>query len=72
MKPSTDRRSDKERRIATQKVSFPMHDCNGTVVTHDRRITADRRTEGLDVTLADMPIDTFNEYFKNFQQDDSQ
>ena len=72
MKPITERRSGNDRRVAKDKVSFPMRDHDGILVTQDRRATADRRTEGLEVTLADMPSDTFNEYFKKFQQYDEE
>ena len=72
MKPAIERRSGNDRRMPHQKASFPMRDRNEILVTSDRRVTANRRTEGLEVTLADMPSDTFNEYFKKFQQDDSE
>ena len=72
MKPALERRSGNDRRVSRQTATFPMRDRNDILVTSDRRVTADRRTEGLEVTLADMPSDTFNEYFKNYQQDDSE
>lgn len=71
MKPPIDHRSGKDRRVSHLKASFPLRDRNGILVAADRRISPDRRTEGLEVTLADMPSDTFKEYFKKFQQDDS-
>ena len=70
MKSKTERRSGNDRRVSTKKATFPMRDRDGILVTQDRRATADRRTEGVEVTLADMPSDTFNEYFKKFQQDE--
>jgi hypothetical protein len=69
MKTVHERRSGKDRRVADHKVTFPMRDRNGILVMQNRRVSADRRIEGLEVTLADMPSDTFNEYFKKFQHD---
>lgn len=66
-----DRRSGKDRRITNHNISFPLRDSNGIIVALDRRVTADRRTEGLEVTFADMPQDHFNEYFKTFHMRDS-
>lgn len=71
MNPSNDRRSGKDRRIANHNVSFPLRDSNGIIVALDRRITADRRTEGLEVTVADMSQDYFNDYLKKFQMGDA-
>ena len=71
MNPSNDRRSGKDRRIANHNVSFPLRDSNGIIVALDRRITADRRTEGLEVTVADMSQGYFNDYIKKFQMGDA-
>jgi hypothetical protein len=70
MKPTHERHSGNNRRVTHHKVTFPMCDRNGILATQDRRVSADRRTEGLEVTLADMPSDTFNEHFKKFQHDE--
>lgn len=71
MKHKNNRRFGKDRRISGHSESFPLRDSNGKVVVKNRRLKSDRRTEGLELSVSDMPHDEFNEYFKQFQKDDS-
>lgn len=68
MKRMNDRRSGKDRRKNKQPVLFPLRDSNGELVTKERRNFADRRTEGLELTVSNMANEEFEEYFKKFQE----
>ena len=68
MKRMKDRRSGKDRRKNNQSVLFPLRDSNGELVTKERRNSADRRTEGLELTVSNMAKEEFEEYFKKFQE----
>ncbi|MGH1538661.1 MAG: hypothetical protein ACRBDX_11545 [Gammaproteobacteria bacterium] len=67
MTSNDNRRSDSDRRISKQSASFPLRDSQGILVAADRRICADRRTNGLEVTESDLSKDEFNDYFLKFQ-----
>ena len=62
------RRSGKDRRESSQSVSFPLRDSNGELITKERRTITDRRTDGLELTVSNMPQKEFDDYFKNFQE----
>ena len=68
MKALNDRRSGTDRRKSKQPASFPLQDCNGELVIKDRRISPDRRVEGLELTVSDMPNEEFYQFFKKFQE----
>lgn len=66
-----DRRSSEDRRT-DKKESFPSLDSKGEVVEENRRLLGDRRkTEGLELSTADINDDEFAEVFKQFQKDES-
>ncbi len=67
-----DRRSGKDRRTDdSQNVSFPLKDNNGKTVEKNRRLKGDRRTEGLELSVSDLPDDEFSNYFKQFEKEDT-
>jgi len=67
-----DRRSNEDRRI-DEKESFPLRNSKGEVVEENRRLLGDRRkTEGLELSTADINDDEFAEVFKQFQKDESE
>ena len=59
------RRTRRERRKNKRSSEFPFRDKNGVIVSFERRIHSDRRTEGLELTVSDMSKKKFEEYFKN-------
>lgn len=67
MNKSSKRRNPKDRRKANNTASFPLRDSNGILVATNRRVNADRRTEGLNVTVSNLSKDQFNQYFKKYQ-----
>lgn len=58
----------RERRSVVQIFEFPLEDLNGNIILEDRRVTLDRRTEGLDVTEAKISQVEFQEYFDEYQR----
>ena len=58
----------RERRSVVQIFEFPLEDLNGNIILEDRRVTLDRRTEGLDVTEAKISQVEFQEYFVEYQR----
>ena len=68
-KPLFDRRIRKERRQNKRSPRFPFHDDSGTLVSFERRCRTDRRTEGLELTLSDMPKEEFENYFLQHLQE---
>ncbi len=71
MKTIYDRRSGKDRRTNKNKESFPMRDNNNEIVEENRRVFGDRRrTQGLEISTADIDDDEFDEVFKQFQKDE--
>jgi len=67
MNKSSKRRNHIDRRKATNTASFPLRDSNGILVATSRRVNADRRTEGLDVTESNLSKAQFNQYFEKYQ-----
>ncbi len=66
-----DRRSNENRR-SNDSETFPMQDSKGKVIEENRRIFGDRRkTEGLELSSADIDDDEFAEVFKQFQTDET-
>lgn len=64
-----DRRSGNDRR-SKEDSSFPTHDSDGVKVEENRRMLGDRRkTEGLEISTADLADDEFDEVFKQFQKE---
>ncbi len=73
MKVVYDRRSGDDRRRNNEEKSFPLKDDHGEQVENERRTFGDRRrTEGLEISTADIGDHEFDEVFKQFQQDDSE
>jgi len=63
-----DRRSGDDRR-SSEEASSPTHGNNGEQVEDSRRMLGDRRkTEGLEISTADLADDEFDEVFKQFQK----
>lgn len=60
-------RSGNERRITKSHASFPLRDSQSILVISDRRVNADRRSDGLDVTETDISKDEFNKFFASYQ-----
>ena len=60
---STDRRFINDRRLERWKVSFPLRTHDDVVISHDRRVKCERRTQGLEVTETDMSLDAFLEIY---------
>ncbi len=58
----------RERRSAVQIHEFPLEDLKGNFILEDRRVTLERRTEGLDVTEAKISKVEFQEYFDEYQR----
>ena len=58
----------RERRSAVQTNEFPLEDLNGNIVTKDRRVTPERRIEGVDITEAKISQAEFQEYFDEYQK----
>lgn len=58
----------RERRSAVQFNEFPLEDLKGNIIVAERRVTLDRRTEGLDVTEAKISQAEFQEYFDEYQK----
>ncbi|QMU62166.1 MAG: hypothetical protein GKR92_10855 [Gammaproteobacteria bacterium] len=71
MNAQTNRRSGKDRRVANSNVSFPLRDSNGIIVAMNRRVSCDRRTEGLELTETNLPKKVFQAIFKEYQKLDS-
>jgi hypothetical protein len=67
MNNDSKRCNKKDRRIGKSSASFPLRDSHGILVATNRRVNADRRTEGLDVTESDLSKDVFNQYFEKYQ-----
>ena len=65
MLPFNNRRSGVDRRKNKQPVLFPIRDSKGDLVTKERRTIANRRTEGLELTVSNISKKEFDEYFKN-------
>jgi len=65
------RRSGEDGRAAGQNESFPLRGSNGKVVVKNRRLKGDRRTEGLELSVSDMQDTEFNQYFKQFEKENS-
>ena len=66
-----DRRSNENRR-SNDSETFPMQDSKGKVIEENRRVFGDRRkTEGLELSSADIDDDEFAEVFKQFQTDET-
>ncbi len=73
MKALYDRRSGDDRRNKNEKKSPPLKNNQGELVEKERRTFGDRRrTEGLEITTADIGDHEFDEVFKQFQQDESE
>jgi hypothetical protein len=69
MKLIYDRRSGKDRRENKNKQSLPIKDSEGEEIREDRRVFGDRRrTEGLEISTADIAEEEFDEVFKQFQK----
>lgn len=68
MNTVTDRRSGKERRVARQNVTFPLRDSQGIIVAKDRRINCERRTDGLELTEANLSQKVFQSMFEKYQK----
>ena len=66
-----DRRSQKDRRKNNQSESFPLQDGDGKTIEKNRRLKGDRRTEGLELSVADMPDEEFSKYFDQFDKEDT-
>lgn len=61
------RRNIQDRRIAISNAAFPLRDRHGILVAKNRRVNADRRTKGLDVTESNLSKDEFKQYFAKYQ-----
>ena len=71
MKALYDRRSNADRRDKNDEKSFPLKDSKGEHVAKERRSFGDRRkTEGLEISTADICEHEFDEVFKQFKQDE--
>ena len=71
MKALYDRRSGDDRRNKNEESSFPLKDNQGEQIEKERRTFGDRRrTEGLEISTADIAEHEFDEVFKQFQQND--
>ena len=68
MKRMKNRRSGKDRRKSNQPVSFPLRDSNGEFIAKERRCITDRRADGLELTVTNIPKKEFDDYFKKFQE----
>lgn len=71
MNTTTNRRSGKDRRSANLNVSFPLRDSYGIIVATDRRVSCDRRTDGLELTETNLSQKIFQAIFKKYQKLDS-
>ena len=71
MNAHTNRRSGKDRRSANLNVSFPLRDSHGIIVATDRRVSCDRRTDGLELTETNLSQKVFQAVFKKYQKLDS-
>ena len=58
----------RERRSAVQSNEFPLEDLHRNIIVRDRRVNADHRTEGLEVTETKMSRAEFQEYFDKSRQ----
>lgn len=68
MNAHTNRRSGKDRRSANSNVSFPLRDKHGIIVAMDRRVSCDRRTDGLQLTETNLSQKVFQAIFKKYQK----
>ena len=53
----------RERRSAVQMNEFPLEDLHRNIIVKDRRVNADHRTEGFEVTETKMSRAEFQECF---------
>jgi len=71
MNSVTNRRSGNDRRVCKQNVAFPLRDSQGIIVATDRRVSCDRRTDGLELTEVNISQKVFQAAFKKYQDLDS-
>lgn len=62
------RRSGNDRRANHTNASFPLPDSEGIIVAQDRRISCDRRSDGLELTEVNLSQKVFQAAFKQFQK----
>lgn len=71
MNTHTNRRSEKNRRAANLNVNFPLRDSQGIIVAKNRRISCDRRTDGLELTETNLSQKVFQAIYKKYLPLDS-
>jgi hypothetical protein len=67
----TNRRSGKDRRVASLNVNFPLRDSQGIIVAKDRRSSCDRRTDGLELTETNLSKKVFQAIYQKYLPLDS-
>ena len=67
MQARINKRSGKDRRVSTETPTFPLRDSQGIIVASDRRVSCDRRTDGLELTELNISQKNFQVAFKKFK-----
>ena len=71
MQTRINKRSGKDRRVSTGTPTFPLRDSQGIIVSSDRRVSCDRRTDGLELIELNISQKNFQAAFKKFRNLDS-
>ena len=58
----------RDRRSSRQLNEFPIEDLNGNIIIEERRVTPDRRSEGMKVTESKISQKDFQAYFDEYQK----